>query len=304
MLPVFKVPKITPEFVFDALSEVYDWGLMDLGIPELHKSTMGEGIKIAIIDSGKSEHFEVSHAIADSRNFSDSNTVNDRIGHSTFVSGIIAASPNSEGIIGVAPKAQLYFAKALDDGGRGNPAALTKAIMWAVEAKVDIISISAGSFIDFQPLHNAVKSAYNKNITIVAAAGNSGTRYYNVAFPARYPEVIGVAAYGHDHKVASFSSRGVNVFCAMPGVDIYSTWLNNQYCRSQGTSFACPIMSGICALMLARHRQSGTAFSTPCETPAQVMEHLKKYSKSLVDLDKNAVGFGTVDATKLLEEGA
>lgn len=303
MLPRFTVPEIKPEFLFDALSEVYDWGLIDLGIPSLHKCTQGDGIKIAIIDSGKSEHFEVASIISDSRNFTDSNTVNDRVGHGTFVSGIIGASQNNEGIIGVAPKAQLYFAKALDDGGHGNPSDLTRAIIWATEAKVDIISISAGSMMDFPPLHNAIKSAYDQNITIVAAAGNSGNRYYNVAFPARYPEVIGVAAYDHDHKAAPFSSRGINVFCAMPGVDIYSTWLNNQFCKSQGTSFACPIMSGVCALLLSKHRQTPNS-STPCSTPTQVMEHLRKFAKGLADLDKNAVGFGTVDAARLIGEGA
>lgn len=301
MLPKVRLPKFDITFVYQALSEVYDWGLLDLNIPDIHKQTLGEDIKICIVDSGRCEHFEVENNVAASKNFTNSKTENDKVGHSSFISGIIAAEKNDEGIIGVAPKAKLYFAKAIDDGGSGNPAALVNSVKWAIDQGVDIISISAGSFFDFKPLHNAVKTAYEKNIIVIAAAGNSGNRYFDVAFPARYPEVIGVAAYDKNHKAANFSSRGINVFCSLPGTDIYSTWLNNSYSKSQGTSFSAPILSGICALILSKHRQL-INHSTPCNTPKQMMEHLQKYSRKLSELDKKAVGFGTVDLTQMFKE--
>lgn len=209
----------------------------------------------------------------------------------TFCSGIIAAEKNDQGVIGVAPKSKIYFAKAMDDSGAGDPSALVKAINWAIGQNVDIMSISAGMFFDFKPLKKIIKRAHKKNIIICAAVGNTGTRQYDVAFPARYPEVIGVAAYDQRHKVARFSSRGTNVSFAMPGVNIYSTYLNNQFCKMNGTSFACPIMAGICALILAKHR--GGTSSTPCQTPRQMMEHLKKYAKKLNG--QNETGFGNVD---------
>lgn len=285
------LPKFTVEQVFQTFSEVYDWGLRDLNIPDIHKQTLGEGIKVAVIDSGKSSHFETKDAIVSSKNFSKSPTLDDKNGHSTFCAGIIAARKNDEGVIGVAPKSKIYFAKAMDDSGAGEPSSLVKAVNWATKQKVDIMSISAGMFFDFKPLRKAIKRAYQNNIIIVAAVGNTGTRHYDVAFPARYPEVIGVAAYDQRHKVARFSSRGTNVSFAMPGVNIYSTYLNNQFCRMNGTSFACPIMSGICALILAKHREAPS--STPCKTPKQMMEHLKKYAKKLNG--KNETGFGNVD---------
>lgn len=301
MLPGIQLPDLQIEFVYQALSEVYDWGLKDLNVPEIHKQTLGEGVKICVIDSGKSEHFEVEKNIADATNFTKSRTLLDKFGHATFIGGIISAEKNDEGIIGVAPKSKIYFAKAIDDGGSGNPAALANSVKWAIDKDVDIISISAGSFFDFKPLRRIIRTAYEKNIIVVAAAGNSGTRHYDVAFPARYPEVIGVAAYNKAHRAAQFSSRGINVFCAMPGVDIYSTWLDNTFCRSKGTSYACPILSGVCALVLSQHRKVKSPI-TPCETPKQMMEHLKKYSRSLTDLDKKAVGFGTVDLDQMFEE--
>ncbi len=287
----FELPKHTIEHTIQTFSEVYDWGLRDLHIPEIHKKSLGEGVNIAVIDSGKSEHFETAEAIVGAKNFSSSPHLVDKNGHSTFCAGIIAARKNNEGIIGVAPKSKLYFAKAMDDAGRGDPAALVRSINWAISQKVDIMSISAGMFFDFKPLRKVVKKAYRQNIIICAAVGNTGTRQYDVAFPARYPEVIGVAAYDQRHNTARFSSRGINVSYALPGVDIYSTYLNNQFSKMSGTSFACPIMAGVCALILAKHRKNQS--STPCRTPQEMMEHLTKYAKKLSS--KKETGFGTID---------
>ncbi len=301
MLPAIQLPDLNPEFVLQAMSEVYDWGLIDLHIPKIHRQTLGSGIKIAIIDSGESEHFEIENNKVASVNFTDSETLLDRNGHSTFVSGIVAAEKNNEGIIGVAPKASLYFAKGIDDAGRGEPASLVRSIDWSIKQGVDIISISAGMFFDFKPLHKIIQKAHRKNIIIVAATGNTGKRHYDVAFPARYPEVIGVAAYDKKHRVAKFSSRGINVTCAMPGVDIYSTHLKNNFCKSSGTSYACPIMTGICALILSKHRDSNCDSNTPCETPSQMMAHLKKYAIKM-DNGVKDVGFGTIDLEGIMSD--
>ncbi len=231
----FNLPKHTIEHVMQTFSEVYDWGLRDLNVPDIHKKTLGEGIKVAVIDSGKSTHFETINNTVAAANFSKSPHLTDLNGHSSFLAGIIAAEKNNQGIIGVAPKAKLYFGKAMDDAGIGEPSALVKAINWAIQQKVDIMSISAGMFFDFKPLKKIIKKAYKRNIIICAAVGNTNKRHYDVAFPARYPEVIGVAAYDQRHKVAKFSSRGTNVSFAMPGVNIYSTYPPNTYAKLNGT---------------------------------------------------------------------
>lgn len=295
MLPRLEIPKLIPEHVVQSFSEVYDWGLRDLNIPDIHKQTLGENIKVAVIDSGKSNHFETIKNTIGAKNFTKEASVDDSNGHSTFCAGIIAARKNFEGIIGVAPEAKLMFGKAIDNSGRGDPSSLANAVMWAIKQKTDIISISAGMFFDFKPLKRAIRRAFRNNIIVVAAVGNTASRNYDVAFPARYPEVIGVAAYDRKHKTARFSSRGVNVSYALPGVDIYSTFLNNQFCKNSGTSFSAPIMSGICALILAKHRKHQG--KTPCETPRQMMEHLTKYSKTLGN--KKETGFGTIDLEEL-----
>lgn len=299
-LPKTQLPDLNPEFVLQAMSEVYDWGLLDLNIPDVHKITMGANIKIGVIDSGKSEHFETINNTVTAQNFTRMKQVEDRNGHSTFCSGIIAAAKNDEGIVGVAPEAKLYFAKAMNDSGSGDPHSMVNAVHWCIKQKVDIISISAGMFFDFKPLHEAIKKAYNQNIIILAATGNTGTRNFDVAFPARYPEVIGVAAYDENRHVANFSSRGANVAFAMPGVNVYSTHLNNQFVKSNGTSFACPTLAGVCALILAEHRRLGNKAKTPCNTPKQMMEHLERYAINIGD--QKSVGFGTIDTKQMFED--
>lgn len=300
MLPKLQVPKIIPEHTIHAMAEIYDWGMHDLKIPQAHQITMGEGIKVGIVDSGRPNHFDIKDNDVGARGFTNSNSLDDKFGHSTFISGIIAAVKNNQGIVGVAPKTKVCFAKALDDAGAGAPSSLVRAIKWCIKEQVDIISISAGMFFDFKPLHKAVKQAHNRNIIIVAATGNTGKRNYDVAYPARYPEVIGVAAYDKKHHVAKFSSRGLNVMLAMPGVNIYSLWLNNQFTRSSGTSYAAPYLTGICALILSKHRKNPNS-NTPCKTPKQMMEHLEKYAVKLDD--KKSTGFGTIDLNKLLTQG-
>lgn len=291
------VPKIAPKLVIRALSEVYDWGLRDLNIPDAHKQTMGEGIKIGIVDTGLCTHHDVSENNAEAANFSDSKTVEDKAGHSTACAGIIAAAKNGMGIVGVAPKAKLFYAKALNDSGIGEMDWITNAIKWCRNMKVDIISISAGSPVDYRPLQKQIKAAYAENIVMVAAAGNDGEDTGDVDYPARYKEVISVGAYDSNRKIAKFSSRG-HVVVAAPGVDIYTTWLGNQYGKVDGTSFSCPIIAGVCALILSKHRSEAVC-KTPCRTPSEMFEHLTKYTVRLGD--RRAFGFGAVDVLKTLE---
>lgn len=301
-LPKIQIKQVVLSFSVGDSSEKsrYDWGLIDLNIPEVHKKTMGEGIRIGVVDSGRPEHSDVVNNVALSKNFSSSSNDLDSRGHSTFICGLIAAEKNNKGVVGVAPSSKLYVAKVIDDTGTGDPMSLVKGIEWCIEQNVHIISISAGMFFDFAPLRKIIQKAYKQNIIIISAVGNRGKENSDIAFPARYPEVIGVAAYNQNHKAADFSSRGVNVFCAMPGVDIFSCWLNNEYVKSSGSSFACPIMSGICALILSYHLQNMND-KTPCANPKEMMTHLKKYAKKLNDVP-NAVGFGTIDATKMFLE--
>ena len=143
--------------------------------PEAQK---GAGVRIAVIDSGCDiNHESLKNNIAGVRNFTDEdkknpNIVVDRVGHGTHVIGTICA--NGSNITGVAPDAQIYVLKAINRTGTGKLSWVVNAIKYAIELKVDIISMSLGISENSAKLEKAIKEAVNNNIAVVCAAGNEG----------------------------------------------------------------------------------------------------------------------------------
>lgn len=99
----------------------------------------------------------------------------------------------------------------------------------------------------------AIREAAAQGILIVAAAGNDAG---GVNYPACLPNVLAVSAIDRKGQIAPFSSHGFEVAFAAPGVGIHSAHLHNHYVLLSGTSQACPMIVGICALVLALHRAS------------------------------------------------
>jgi len=168
-------------------------------------------------------------------------------GHGTHCAGIIAATLNNRiGIAGLA-QVRIMAEKALDRHGEGYEDDLASAIIHAVDQGADILSNSWGGYEESALLHEAVKYAYENDVLVVAAAGNSA---WNVkAFPAGYDEVIAVTATNASDDPASFTNFGDWVELAAPGVRIYSTVYNDDYEYMSGTSMACPHVSGVAALV-------------------------------------------------------
>lgn len=245
------------ESVVSSLSETEDWGLIYAGIPEAHKHSKGKGVTVAILDTGASSHIDLNTNIKQSFNSSDMQDYIDRQGHGTHVAGIIAAAQNNTGIIGVAPEAKIMPIKVLNDNGTGGYDNIARGIKIAIDNGADIINMSLGapntppSFVQ-----DVIKEAYDKGIIIVAAAGNDSGA---VNYPAKFDEVLAVGAIGADGKLANFSSRGNEVACVAPGVNVYSTYLNGQYAILNGTSQASPFMAGVCALLLSWSRNNSDA---------------------------------------------
>jgi subtilisin family serine protease len=237
--------------VMAALSETFDWGLQMVGVAEMHKRTKGAGIRVAVLDTGYATHDDLEENIA---RLADGMDHTDRQGHGTHVAGIVAAAANGFGVVGVAPEAQVVPIKVLGDDGRGGFAQIEQGIRKAIAHGVDIINMSLGSpSAPTESLHDAIRDANSKGIFVFAAAGNDARE---VNYPARFDEVIAVAAMDKNGNMARFSSRGAQVAVGAPGVDIYSTHLNNQYAVMSGTSQACPFMAGVAALLLALDRSS------------------------------------------------
>lgn len=223
-----------------------------------NESNKGQGVNIAIIDSGCDiEHESLKGNIVGVRNFTDEdrknpNIVTDRIGHGTHVAGIIAANGNNNTIVGVAPNANLYILKAIDRTGSGTVSWIVNAINYAIEKNVDIISMSLGTPVDDSKLEKAIKKAVNNNVIVVCAAGNEGdgnADVFEYSYPASYIDVISVGAVDKKGVPAEFSNSNLVVDLVAPGVDIVSTYPNNQFAIMSGTSMAAPHVTGSLALL-------------------------------------------------------
>ncbi|MBC7338959.1 MAG: S8 family serine peptidase [Firmicutes bacterium] len=154
------------------------------------------------------------------------------------MAGIVAAVDNAIGVVGVAPEAWLYGVKVLDRSGSGYYPDIIEGIQWCTDNGMQVINMSLGGPTDSPALHDAIIAACNRGITVVCAAGNEGPGEDTVVYPARYPEVITVAATAADDSVPDFSSRGPEVDNAAPGVSILSTWKGGGYATASGTSMA------------------------------------------------------------------
>ncbi|MCL6473384.1 MAG: S8 family serine peptidase [Firmicutes bacterium] len=124
---------------------------------------------------------------------------------------------------------------------------------------------------------------------MVAEVGNNGPGLGTVNYPAKFSEVVAVAATDENNAIAPFSSRGPEVDIAAPGTNIYSTSNNGDYATLSGTSMAVPHVTGAIALKLQLN---------PELSPLQIMDELKKTANYLPNATPEEQGAGLVDAFK------
>jgi len=263
------------------------WGVKRVNAAGAWNFTMGDGVKVAIIDTGMDyNHADLAANYADGYNSIDpAKPPLDDQGHGTHVSGTIGAVRDAKGVVGVAPKARLYAVKVLDRNGSGTFSNIVDGIQWAVDNGMQVINMSLGGSNGTPALAGAVAAADRAGITVICAAGNDSGP---VNYPAKYPEAVAISASSSADKIASFSSRGTEIALIAPGVSVYSSALGGGYTTMSGTSMAAPHVTGLAALSVA-----GGA-----DTPAKVKAALKKAAVSL-GLKPEEEGAGMVDAARL-----
>lgn len=301
--PIYRLPPYKVEKLLLATAETIDWGVKLLGVPSLWRETKGEGIKVGVLDTGIAlEHPDLKSAILEARDFTRSpSQAYDAQGHGTHVSGIIAARRNANGIVGVAPESKIIMAKVLNDEGTGTSANIVAGIRWAVATGADILSMSLGSPEPDEEIHQALLLAISKGVFVITAAGNEGPDLDTVGYPAGFPEMMAVGSIDRQKKLSSFSSRGRQVDIVAPGDQITSCYPPRSYAVLSGTSMATPFVSGVVALMLAKHRKLGG--KTPVETQQDLIKHL---CRSADDAGKAGFdplyGCGIINPAKLMRE--
>lgn len=240
----------------------------------------GQGIVIAVMDTGcEVDHPDLRDRIIGGRNFTKEDRGNpdkysDYNGHGTHVAGIIAASGTPDGVFGVAPKASLLILKIMNRKGVGSYESLIEAIRYAMEVKVNIISLSLGGSMDLPGLKEAIKAAVAQGITVVCAASNEGDGNPDTqecAYPGCYEETIAVGAQ-QGKGVARFSNTNNQIDLIAPGVEIISTYIKGQYAQLSGTSMAAPHVTGALALLMNWGQENFRRDLTEAEVYAQLIK--------------------------------
>lgn len=264
-------------------------------------NNQGKGATIAIVDTGvfynhphllpnlKVNNNDSVQGISSNYDDDDNGLVDDHIGwdfynhdadpmddngHGTHVAGLAAGT-----LGGVAPQASILPIKVLGASGSGDLGTISAGILYAIESGADVVNLSLGGpdsgqlTSDLQELFNVVAYAREKNVMIVAAAGNGGddaigdcNDEYNI-YPANIDSsnLLAIAAVDSYNMLASYSNYGTNsVHIAAPGGDSYYGGLVSTgvsfcgsfctsedavYYRSTGTSMATPLVSGLVALI-------------------------------------------------------
>ncbi|MFG2502564.1 S8 family serine peptidase [Streptomyces sp. NPDC048441] len=235
------------------------WHLEAMGADDLWDVSTGEGIKVAVVDTGVSETPSLKGRVHPGKDFTGmaGASTDDYDGHGTTMAELIVGSGRGGGIKGLAPGSEVVSyriglgGKFAKKGGRS-----AEAIRAAADSDARIISMSFGSdFID-PAEKEAVKYAAQKGKLMVAGVGNDGEKKNFIGYPAALPSVTGVSAADKSGKVAKFSERGDYVDLAAPGLNL-PQWCDEtfrSYCDDGGgTSAATAIASASASLIWSKH---------------------------------------------------
>ncbi|MGG6449479.1 S8 family peptidase [Pseudobacillus badius] len=275
--------------------EQYQWNLPIIQAEAGWDITTGdEHIIIAVIDTGVDlDHPDLSGRLTNGYNVLENNDFPDEdSGHGIHVSGIIASETNNqEGIAGITWYNKIMPIKAMGAEGYGTTFDIAKGIIWAVDHGANVINRSLGNYQPSSLLKEAIDYAYNKNVVMISAAGNENT--IQPSYPAAYPEVLSVSAVDNTGRRASFSNYGDYIDVSAPGVQITSTYFNQQYAALSGTSMASPHVAGLAGLLLS---------ANPNLTNQEVIDIIKNSAYDLgIPGNDSDFGNGLIDVKNALE---
>ena len=218
----------------------------------------GRGARVCIVDSGiEADHPAVGRvdtavvvSISDDEVVIEPDTLGDVCGHGTACAGIIRE---------IAPECELASVRVLGEGFVGSGPVLVEGLRWAIEQGYDVINMSLSTtkrrFVE--ALHDLTDAAYFQRSIVVASAHNMPIASY----PWRFSSVISVASHELDDPLAYYRNPDPPVEFFARGVDVSVAWMGGARMRTTGNSFATPHITGVCALIRAKH---------PHLTPAEV----------------------------------
>lgn len=273
---------------------VDQWYRHYLDLPRVDSSVDGRGVVVAVVDSGVSDHPDLSGSVLEGADLGSGRGSGrrDSDGHGTFMAGLIAAHGNGEGTArGVAPGAKILPVKLADEGGRSND--IAEAIDYAVGHGAVIVNVSLGGGLTADMI-KAVERAGDADVLIIASVGNRSSFTF-VAAPASMDPVLAVGAVDRRGDAADFSVAGPELDLMAPGVDIGGISKDDEYHLGSGTSHAAAIVSGAAALLRSRY---------PEMSAAEVAERLESTAQDRGPAGRDdRYGYGVLDIVAALETG-
>lgn len=254
------------------------WHLSAIGAPAAWRTATGEGVTVAVIDSGvDADHPDLEGSVLPGRSYvdvdsggeprllsfgSDPGPVYERafgqadpVGHGTAVAGLIAGRADSRHP-GIAPDASILPIRVLDDENRYHDSAMVgAAVEWAVDNGADIVNLSLGGHYDSAPFAEAIAYAERHDVLIVACTGNQHKDEPDddVWFPARVPDVLAVTGSDQHGERWRTAVTGEETDLAAPGANLSAPRAGGGHKTVTGTSFASAVVSGAAALVRSAH---------------------------------------------------
>lgn len=298
--------------------------LAESGITKAWEVSKGAGVKVAIIDSGvDAQHPDLKGAVVGGYDASGSGqpdgqkSVGGKPEHGTLVATMLAgrghqpaspspnpspgpAGPAPDGIIGVAPEAQILSVStwlgSQNPSGKSDQDQIPEAVRWAVDNGAKVINISLGSTTPQWPQSwdAAFLYAEQKDVVIVAAAGNRIGGNIQVGAPATIPGVLTVAGLDRSGTASvDASSQGISIGVAAPAQNLLGGLPGGGYAEWAGTSGSTPIVAGVAALIRSKW---------PAMSAEQVINRIVSTAKDAGAPGKDPLyGYGILNAEAALK---
>lgn len=262
----------------------------------------GQNVKVAIFDTGLHKSHPHFKNIKDRTNWTNEKSMDDGVGHGTFVAGVIASSKEC---LGFAPDAELHIFRVFTNNQVSYTSWFLDAFNYAIQKKVNILNLSIGGpdFMD-QPFVDKVWELTANGVIMVSAIGNDGPLYGTLNNPADQMDVIGVGGINFEDQIARFSSRGMTTWelpegygRVKPDIVTYGSGVRGSSlrggCRSlSGTSVASPVVAGAISLLLSSVKNRGEI------NPASMKQALLASARRLPDANIFEQGHGKLDLIK------
>lgn len=300
------------------------WHLRSVGVPRAWDVSTGEGVVVAVLDTGVAYEdfgpFKKAPDLAGTKfvpgwDFVEGDDhpndlpIGGKGSHGTAMAGTIAQTTNNGiGGAGVAPGATIMPVRVLAANEQGTTFNIAKGLRFAADHGANVANLSLGTRENAPELADAVAYAIGKGVTVIASSGDDGTEA--LTYPAAYPDVLAVGATGYGNARTEYSNYGAGLDLVAPGGDLeddgnedglddgvvqqalYELSTSFCFCFRQGTSSAAAHVSGVAALVLA---------SGPARTPAQVADILVSTAADLGPKGRDdQYGAGLVQATRAL----